>query len=121
MSLAAIMRQVVGTAFDVIDDIAPAGTITRNSTASYSVATGQDTPDGAPIGIDQIIPTRFRAKEIDGSVNIATDSKFIMQTSDLPFTPENGDMITFNGGEWNVVKVMGVPGESIWILHVRKH
>lgn len=120
MSMARLVKQLVGTAFDVIDDLAPAGSISRDTGDVYDVSTGTVTNNAVAVPIKQIIPTRFKATELDDSVDVSTDAKFIVYAPDLPFTPENDDRITFNSNDWNIVKVMGVPGESIWVLHVRQ-
>jgi len=63
----------------------------------------------------------FAIEEVDATVIVQTDMKAIISAQDLTATPAENDRITDTAGiEWNVIKIMGVPGDSLWLVHVRR-
>jgi hypothetical protein len=58
--------------------------------------------------------------EKDSTVIVSTDLKCLIAAADLPVTPTINDKIVAKGKTWNVLRVMGVPGDSLHILHVRE-
>ena len=64
---------------------------------------------------------KFSIEEMDDEVISATDLKVIIAALDLPVLPKTQDQVVTDTGEtYNVERLMGVPGDSLYILHVRK-
>jgi len=64
---------------------------------------------------------RFTVEEMDDSVVVTTDMKALIAALDLPVEPKIDDAIRTAGGDNYIVKrLLGVPGGSLHILHVRK-
>ncbi|TFZ81591.1 hypothetical protein [Candidatus Macondimonas diazotrophica] len=122
-----LVSNLVGLGFTIIDDLAESGKLVRDVDPEYDEEAGTVTPtDPVEYPISQIIETRFKATELNGSVDLKTDAKFIIYAPDLAVTPEDDDIIVYlnadgsDGTVWNVQNILGVPGRSVWIVHVRK-
>lgn len=64
---------------------------------------------------------KFRADEKDSTINVVTDERCLIPSQHIPVTPKETDRITkADGTTWEVFRVRGVPGESVWILFIRK-
>lgn len=64
---------------------------------------------------------KFKVDEIDESVVSATDLKVLIAALDLPVVPKTQDQVqTVDGSVFNVERLLGVPGDSLHVLHVRK-
>ena len=67
-----------------------------------------------------MVLARFKSEEIDDQITVTTDLKALIAALDLPVAPQMGDKIRTQAGEvYNVERIMGVPGDSLYILHVR--
>ncbi|XAI96049.1 hypothetical protein [Microcystis phage Mwe-JY26] len=63
----------------------------------------------------------FSLDEKDDSIVVTTDRKALIAYSDLPVEPTDNDwFLTSNGEKWEVKRALGVPGESLHKLHVRR-
>jgi hypothetical protein len=76
-----------------------------------------------------MVMARFKIDEVDGSKVVATDLKTIIAALDLPVTPAEEDIIVIQtedsvagpvGTRFQVKGIMGVPGNSVHILQIRK-
>lgn len=65
---------------------------------------------------------KFRADEKDTTVNVVTDERCLVPSKHIPgITPKETDrIIKVDGSVWEVFRVRGVPGQSLWILFIRK-
>ena len=70
---------------------------------------------------------KFTAEERDNEINVLTDQKILIAFADLerqgfPADAEPGenDDIIIKGVKWDVRRVMGVPGNSLYVLQIRK-
>lgn len=65
---------------------------------------------------------KFRADEKDSSVNVVTDERCLIPSEHIPgVTPKETDRILkADGTLWEVFRVRGVPGQSLWTLFIRK-
>lgn len=64
---------------------------------------------------------KFRVDEKDSSVNVITDEKCLLPGANIPVIPKETDRILkADGTVWEVFRVRGVPGQSLWILFIRK-
>lgn len=122
MALADLIRTAVSGLFVTLDDLAPAHTYvsTDASQGVYDAATGTYTRNDTTFANIKMVLSRFRAEEIDASVNVTTDIKVLIAALDLATTPKTQDRIHLTDGRnFMIERVMGVPGDSIHILQVR--
>lgn len=103
------------------DGLAPEHTYIQVGAGTYDPATATRTPTTTShTGIPMVL-SRFDSKEIDGEQIQVTDQKAIIASLDLPVTPSNEDRVELSTGEtYEVVRNMGVPGSSVYILHLRR-
>lgn len=103
------------------DGLAPNQTFVEASGGqTYNTATRTYTSAETDYPDVPMVLARFKAEEIDDEVVVTTDLKALIAALDLPVVPEMGDKIRTQAGEvYNVERIMGVPGESLYILHVR--
>jgi len=122
MPFKTLVKDLVSEAIVIIDDL-------TDKTATYISVTGTTpydpiTDTQTEVSSSQVLPivfSRFKMEEVDESVIVQTDMKALISVKDLTATPEISDRITDSAGViWNVQKKMGVPGDSLWILHIRK-
>ena len=114
--------KLVASAFDILD----ANTDTVETTATY-LESAYRTYDSAArtytTGLCEhlnvpMIFARPTADEIDGSDVLYSSVKILIASDKLPgVTPKISDKVRrANGAVLNVIKIMGVPGESLHIL-----
>lgn len=64
---------------------------------------------------------KFRADEKDSTVNVITDERCILPGKHIPVEPKETDRIVkSDNSTWEIFRVRGVPGQSVWILYIRK-
>ena len=87
----------------------------------YDPDTRKNTPQFTDYpGVD-VSCYKFRADEKDTSVNVVTDERCLIPGEHIPVTPKETDRILkADGSLWEVFRVRGVPGDSLWILFIRK-
>jgi len=124
MGFKSLLEQQVGKVFDIlgqVDGLAPnqsfleSGGQTYNTTArTYTTATTQH--DDIPM-----VLARFATEEIDEEVVVTTDLKALIPAIKMPVVPGIGDKIlTADSRTYNVERLLGVPGDSLYILHIRE-
>lgn len=88
---------------------------------SYDPATGVITPGATSTPGVKAVLASFSLNEKDGAIVVVTDRKAIIAYLDLPIAPaENDYFTTADSVRWEVKRVLGVPGDSVHILHVRR-
>jgi hypothetical protein len=50
----------------------------------------------------------------------AITQKLIIAALDLPVKPERADYVLIDGTRWEVKKIKGVPGNSLWRIYVQE-
>jgi len=105
-----------------VDGLAPNQTyVSKDEDAAYDTATRTYTAGEVDYPNVPMVLARFTIEEMDSEIIATTDQKAIIASLDLPVEPRPQDKIrTANGQVYNVERLMGVPGESIYILHVRR-
>lgn len=91
------------------------------TTPAYDPTTGVVT-DNATVysGISAVLPG-FSLEEKDDSVVVLTDRKALIAYIDMPIEPTDRDYFTTaDGTKWEVKRSLGVPGDSLLKLHVRR-
>lgn len=104
-----------------VDGLAPNQTFVGASDGqTYNTATRTYTTAEVDYPAVPMVLARFKAEEIDEEVVVTTDLKALIAALDLPVVPQMGDKIRTQANEvYNVERIMGVPGDSLYILHVR--
>lgn len=104
------------------DGLAPNQVFVREDSTAYDTATRTYTSAETDYPDIPMVLAKFSAEEIDDDVVVTTDLKALIAALDMPtgVVPAMGDKIRTQAGEvYNVERIMGVPGESLYILHVR--
>jgi hypothetical protein len=104
------------------DGLAPAHSYVQVTEGAYDTVTRTRTPtESVFTGIPMVL-ARFSVEEMQDPLLQVTDLKALIAFNDLPtgVTPKEQDKIRLTSGEeYDVVKLMGVPGNSIYILQIR--
>jgi len=105
-----------------VDGLAPNQTfVSTEEDETYDTATRTYTAGETDYPDVPMVLARFTIEEMDSEIIATTDQKAIIASLDLPVEPRPQDKIrTADGKVYNVERLMGVPGESIYILHVRR-
>lgn len=119
-----LLETQVQNAFKILgqtDGLAPNQTYVGDSGGqTYNTATRTYTSAEVDYPDVPMVLARFKSEEIDDEITITTDLKALIAALDLPIAPQMGDKIRTQAGEvYNVERIMGVPGDSLYILHVR--
>ncbi len=119
-----LLETQVQNAFKIlgqVDGLAPNQTYVGDSGGqTYNTATRTYTSAEVDYPDVPMVLARFKSEEIDDDIVITTDLKALIAALDLPVAPQMGDKIRTQANEvYNVERIMGVPGESLYILHVR--
>lgn len=111
------------------DGLAPNHTYNQVTANAYDPATMTNAATEVPYTDVPMVMARFKIEEIDGEKVVATDLKAIIASLDLAVQPSEQDIIVIQtagtvagpvGTRYQVEKVMGVPGNSVHILQIRK-
>ncbi len=121
MSLKALVNDLVGEAFNTLDDLASVVTIVQRTGGVYDPATGASTEATTQILNIKVVLVKFKEEERDDEVVTLTDMKCLVPASPLPtgFLFTTNDEIIDGTTTWDIIRYLGVPGESLHILHVR--
>lgn len=103
------------------DGLAPFVTYVETGARTYNTTTRTYSSSDTDHENVPAVLAKFKVDEMDDEVVSATDLKVLIAALDLPVIPKSQDQIrTADGTVYNVERLMGVPGESLHILHVRK-
>lgn len=103
------------------DGLAPFGTYLETGARTYNTTTRTYSTADTPHANIPMVFAKFTVDESDDQVVTATDQKILIAALDLPIQPKTQDKITDSGGDThNVERLLGVPGGSLHVLHVRK-
>jgi hypothetical protein len=129
MGYKSLVAGLVSSAIAAVGDLAETVTLVKHGEGEYDPDTGTTTPDDTLVERIKAPMPKFSAPEKDDQINIITDCKVLIATNDLPpgvIIEENDEIrVTNEAGtvvksEWDVKRIMSVPGDSLYILHVRK-
>lgn len=125
MGFKQLMDDMVSVAIDILDDLAPSITYTSiDNTGTYNPITDElENPVLVTQQVDSVLASFSLEESKADSVVVATDMKCLISSKDLgSIIPSEKDIITEdeNGRVWDVIGVKSVPGESLWIIHVRR-
>jgi hypothetical protein len=124
MGFKSLLEQQVQGVMQILgqdDGLAPFCVYVEKGARSYDTDTRTySTVDTNHTNIPMVL-AKFKIDEMDDEVVSATDLKAIIAKLDIPVDPKTQDQIIDDkGATYNVERLMGVPGESLYILHVRK-
>jgi hypothetical protein len=123
MGYKSLVEGLVTNAFTIVGDLAEAITYHVQATASYDPATSSnDTGADTDIAIASAVLASYSQKEMEKDENIdgKTDLKCLFALEGLTFTPSTDDKVTAKSAEWDIEEAMGVPGDSLAILRIRR-
>ena len=120
MSAGLLLSRVKGV-FDVIEsvdaDLAPRITFLEAAYSQYDTTTRQYTGGFCE---HTNVPVVIAQPETDtGDTDIArSTAKFVISAKNLPVIPKIQDRVkTADGQHFSVLKVRGVPGDSLWLIY----
>ena len=115
-----LIKDQVSSAISILDDLADAVVYSSTVMGTYDIATGVTARTITTRNFNAVL-ARFSADEMDDSIVVATDMKMIVSASDFGVgEPGINDTLTSQSKTWNVENVKGVPGQSVWLVHIRK-
>lgn len=122
MGLRKLTSSLVGSAFNIVGDLKDAVTVHYiTALGAYDPVTDTEAESTSTTLTFQAVFTRFQMHEVDASVNVNTDMKVLVKGSDLTNgPPQPQDTLISNGISWQVQNFYGVPGNSLYVIHVRK-
>ena len=90
-----------------------------NSNTTYDPTTGQITNSSVPV-VNRGMLRKYKSKYIDHNRVQQSDSKLtLIQSEWTPYVPEEGDRVTVDSKEYNVVSVTGDALSLSWSLQLR--
>lgn len=119
----ALIQGLVVDAIDILDDLNKTFTYRQYLGQVYDPVSGQNVVTFNDIENVKAPFTKFKMDEVDNEVNTLTDTKAVVPALSLPGVTEpseNDVIITSEGERWNVRRLLGVPGESVFLIHVRR-
>jgi ribonucleotide monophosphatase NagD (HAD superfamily) len=122
MALKGTLNNLVSTAIKIIGDIPIQITyVSKGLDPVYDPVTDTETSVDVQV-IVKVVKARYKAEEINESIIVDRDAKFIIANKDLNgvVPKENDYFLDENNLRWAVRQVKGVPGDSVWILQCRK-
>lgn len=124
MALNDIIKQQVSNAFTNI--LAPGG-LTESVTVRYFVSEGvfdveADTAEPVYNDVNDVVVvvTKPSFDDVKDHKVVFTDAKLVIPGPFLPAEPEvdTDKVIRANGEEWDIRKVVGVPGGGVWLVFI---
>lgn len=115
-----LKNAVSGLINSQIGDLKEVVTFRSYVSNGYDIDTGLTTDvfnDQADLSV---ATAKFKMDEKDTEVNVLKDERCYIPGKDLLFVPKKTDVIVkANGEKWEVYRVRGVPGGSLWIIYMR--
>lgn len=120
MPSAAQIKKLVQTAIAKTGDLAESITYVSVSPGSYNPTT--DTMGGTDTSYAGVpcILTNLNETESDWFLPDQVTQKLIVAALDLPVTPKRADYVLIGGARWEVKRVKGVPGKSVWLIYIQE-
>lgn len=117
----ALIDGLVSDAIKIVGDLAETVTLVKVTVGPYDPRTGPTTTTVTVPNLQCPMP-KFSAEEKDSEVVILTDVKGLIARADLPagIEIEKNDEIHQGTKQWDVKRILSVPGDSLYILHLRK-
>lgn len=98
------LENAIYKALDLIIGLGDSVTFHRIGAATYNAANGQVTSTPTETTVIAFI-TDYNAEELSRDEHIAPgDRRVFIRFVDLPFTPDNNDIIKIGGDKWRIIK-----------------
>jgi hypothetical protein len=122
MGYKALVDSMVSNALSTIGDLANVVTLVKRGAGVYDPDTGETTPSTVSYPDITCAMPGFSAEEKDTDIIILTDKKGLIARLDLPVGVEieKNDEIHQGSVKWDVRRILSVPGDSLYKLHLRK-
>lgn len=118
-SYAALVQSLVKKAIVMTGDLSSDVIYYSNADPDYDTTTGE--PIATTTTYTFTAPVvRFGLNELDSKTVIATDAKLLAPYLDLPVEPRENDTVLARGKTWKVIRTIGTPGDSLWVIHLRE-
>lgn len=124
MALNDIIKQQVTNAFTNV--LAPGG-LTESVTVRYYVSAGvfnveDDVAEPVFNDVEDVLAIVAKPSfdDVKDHKVIFTDAKLVIPGPLLPAEPQadTGKVVRANGEEWDIRKVVGVPGSAVWLVFI---
>lgn len=103
------------------DGLAPFATYVETGARVYDTSTRTYTSTDTQHANIPMVFAKFKIDEMDEDVISSTDQKALIAALAMPVSPKTQDQVVdAKGDTYNVERLLGVPGESLYILHIRK-
>jgi hypothetical protein len=122
MALKGSLNNLVSSAIKILGDIPIQITyVSKGLTPTYDPVNDVETSVDTQTTV-KAVKARYKAEEINDSIIVDKDAKFIIANKDLNGVEpkENDYFLDDKNLRWTVRIVKTVPGESVWILQCRK-
>lgn len=114
-----LVSDMVTTAFEIVGDLQDTVVFKQRNPSTYDPVTDTMTEPFTTTTFLGVF-ARFRATEVDASVVTLTDAKLLFPADRLQTAPKVTDTLTMKGKNWEVHRIMSVPGDSLYKLHIRE-
>lgn len=120
-----LVSDLVDQAFLIIsgidDELVPSCTYQAVTLGAYDPATDTYVETIVPTTIENAVRAKFKSSEVREAIFEMTDQKLIFPASALAgYEPQENDRVIIDGVQWNVQEIMGVPGNSLYVLRIRE-
>lgn len=120
-----LVSELVDQAFLILegidDDLVPSCTYQAVTLGAYDPSTDTTAEAVVSTTINNAVRARFKSSEVREAIFETTDQKLIFPASALAgYEPQENDRVIIDGVQWNVQEIMGVPGESLYVLRIRE-
>lgn len=122
MALKGSLNNLVSSAIKILGDLPIQITyVSKGLDKVYDPVTDVETSTDVQVSV-KAVKARYKAEEINDSIIVDKDAKFIIANKDLgSVVPKEDDyFLDDRNTRWTVRIVKGVPGDSVWILQCRK-
>lgn len=119
MPSAAQIKKLVQTAISKVGDLADMITYVSVVPGAYDPASNT-TADTTQSYQFRCVVTGLNEEETAWFLPDAVTQKLVIAALDLPVRPDRADYVLIEGVRWEVKKVKGVPGRSVWLVYIQE-
>lgn len=119
MGLAETVAGAVSQAFDAVDNLKKSITYHAVAVGVYDPVTDTNTEVVTDYTLE-VIESTIKTTEQDWTPVVRDSRKLVIEAADLPVEPKEQDRVTLDGLNWEIIKINGVPGDSVWMVFIRQ-
>lgn len=113
-----IVASAVDAAFREIGDLKISVAYTAVVVGTYDAA-ADSVVEGSTTKTIQVVNVRMTDAEMDYFPAGMITQKLLIRGKDLAADPTESDKVVINGATWQVRKIKGVPGKSLWTVYLQ--